>query len=297
MKMPTYRFVATSLELLRELDAIRDSCTESLDADSPVAREHAVACRSGIDPNADYVSMPGVRHHLHLKLYAAREHLLSCLWLIGSDAERTLVNSIQALTRSAVEASATCLWLCSNRITWDERLRRFSQLHLKSTYTSLREAGVDLSDPPDPSTVGQDVSLTMAECDRLINEVKGRGWTCRKGKNKGKTPTVARWVGELPTHSDIMKGASEFIPIDAEMLRAGYSISSRSVHTDPVTVAGGSAEEDELARLSLAAGAISSAFVFYSIAWKLVASWCAAPYPQDAIHNRIDEMFLLLEDS
>ena len=92
MQKPPYGFVATSLELIGELDDIKRNCTEAFDSSSPASAENSVANRSGIDPKLDFVSIPGVRLHLHLKLYAAREHLLSCIYLIGSNAERTLVN-------------------------------------------------------------------------------------------------------------------------------------------------------------------------------------------------------------
>ena len=187
-----------------------------------------------------------------------------------------------------MEASATCLWLCSDQITPEERLRRFSQLHLRSAYTCLKEEGVDPSNPPDRSTVEKDIALTMAECDALIDWVKGRGWTCKKGKNK--EPTVSRWVREVPTFSDLIGEASTIVPVSPEGLRTLHSISSRSVHSDPVTVARGSTAEDELARMSLALDTIATALVFYSIAWKLFASWCSVPYPEDAISHHIAEL-------
>ena len=294
MDKPPYRFVATSLELIGELDSIRDNCTESFDSASPAARENAVANRLGIKPQV-YISIPDARLHLHLKLYAAREHLLSCIYLVGSNAERTLVNSIQALTRSAVEASAACLWLCSNKIPWEERLQRFSQLHLRSAYTCLVEEGIDPNDRPERLLMDQDSILTLDECDTLISEVKGRGWTCTKGKNRGGVPTISKWVRELPSYSELVKEASAIVPISPTMLRTFYSMSSRSVHTDPVTVASGSTEEDESARFGCAAVAMVTAFLFYAMAWKLVASWCSVPFPEDAVWNRITELHRLAE--
>ena len=287
MQKPPYGFVATSLELIGELDDIKRNCTEGFDSSSPASAENSVANRSGIDPKLDFVSIPGVRLHLHLKLYAAREHLLSCIYLVGSNAERTLVNSIQTLARSALEGAVTCLWLCSNKVTWEERLRRFSQLHLKSAYTCLKEEGIDLNSRPDASTAPEKIVLTMEECDTLIKEVKARRWLCKKGKNEGKTPTIRRWVGELPTHSDIMRDAAAIVQVDPETLRVLYSLSSRSVHTDPVTVASGSTEEDEDERLILAVGAITTALMFYELAWRLLASWCAVPYPEDTMRNHV----------
>ena len=260
------------------------TCT-SFKAGSPAAKENEVTTRAGISPNSDFVSVPGVCLHLQLKLYAAREHLLACIGLILSGAERTLVNPIQALTRSATEACATSLWLCSNKITCEERLRRFSQLHLRSAYTCLKDEGIDLNNRPDPTTIHPDIVLTLKECDTIINEVKARGWTCEKGRHKGKAPTIKSWVAELPTLSDLIQDAAEVVSLPADGMRAIYSMSSRSVHTDPVMVAGGSTEEEEMARLSMALDATTTALMFYALAWKLVASWCSVPYPGDAMQE------------
>ena len=288
MQKPPVKLMRAALNLIEELDTIKSDCTEAFDSSSQAAAENTVAIRSGINAKVDLVSIPGVRLHLHLKLYAAREDLLSCIYLIGSNAELTLMNSIQALARSAMEASATCLWLCSNKITWEERLRRHSQLHLKSAYTCLKEEGIDPNNPPDRSTIGEDIILTMEECNTIINWVKGRGWTCKRGRNR--ESTISRWVGELPSYSDLMKEAATIIPVSPEHLRSIYSMYSRSVHTDPVTVAGGSTEEDERARRSIAMAATASALMFYAVAWKLLASWCSVPYPEDAISHHIAEL-------
>lgn len=289
MQKPPADFVASALRAIKCLDGVEVRCGK-FGSSSQAAAENTVATRAGSDPAADIVSITGVHLHLHLKLYAAREHLLSCLLLIGSNAERTPVNSVQALTRSAIESSATCLWLCSNQINWEERLRRFSQLHLKSTYTCLREAGINPNRPPDPSKVPQDIALTLAECDTLIDEVKARGWLCRSGKNKGKAPTAGRWVRELPSYSDLIKDGSSVFPIPPELPRRLYSVSSRSVHTDPVTVAGGSAEGDEIAHLASALSATHGALIFYALALKLVASWSSVTYPEDVIRDRFADM-------
>ncbi len=292
MQKPPVDFLAMALRAINELDDVEFRCRgfESLDLSSPAAKENTAANRAGIDPAADLVSIPGVHLHLHLKLYAAREHLLGCLSLVGSNAERTLVNPVQALARSAVESSATCLWLCSNKITPGERLRRFSQLHLKSAYTSLRDEGIDPNNPPDPSSIPRDLALTLAECDTLIDEVKARGWLCRRGKSKGKTPTVSSWVRELPSYSDLMRDASSIFPMSPEALRCIYSMSSRSVHTDPVTVASGSTEGDEISRLACALSATYGAFAFYATALRLLASWCSVSNPDETICDRFADM-------
>ena len=128
MQKPPVKHLRAALDLIKELDAIKPNCTETFNPSSQAASENTVANRAGMDSTVDLVSIPGARLHLHLKLYAAREHLLACIYLVGSNAERTLVNPIQGSARAALEATATSLWLCSNKITWAERLRRHSQL-------------------------------------------------------------------------------------------------------------------------------------------------------------------------
>lgn len=64
------------------------------------------------------------------------------------------------------------LWLCSNTIRWDERLRRFSQLHLKAAYTVLKATGIDPRNAPGPSTVDKDIILSFGDCHTLIDWVK-----------------------------------------------------------------------------------------------------------------------------
>jgi len=274
VQKPPTPFLEAALDAVRELDCIAPSLScATPTVGSPAGNETIVANQSDIDPQTDLVSIPGVCLHLRLKLCAAREHLLACIWLVRSGAERTLLNPVQALTRSALEASATCIWLCSNQITGEERLRRFSQLHLRSAYTCLKDEGFDATNRPDPATAHADIVLTWDECQTLINEVKARGWVCRKGKHKGKMPTISRWVAELPKFSDMVQDAATVVSLPAEGMRAIYSMSSRSVHTDPVMVAGGSTDDEEQARLSMALDATITALMFYGLAWKLIASW------------------------
>ena len=295
MNKPPVKLVAASLALIRELDSIKDSCTEMFDPSSPAASENAVANRSGMDSTVDLVSIPGIRLHLHYKLYAAREHLLACIYLISSEAERTLVNPIQASARMALEAIATCLWLCSNQINWVERLRRHSQLHLHSTHTSLKEAKLALDAALNISSIereiiANEISKLVSECEAILNWVKDRGWTCRRGKAAGMEPTIGTWVRELPGPTDLVKLGLAILPIPPEGLHAIYSIYSRSVHTDPVTVAGGSTAEDEAARLDIAAGATTNTLMLYELAWRLFAGWCSCPYPEDAIREQLAEL-------
>ena len=174
-----------------------------LDPAAPAIAENTLANRSGIDPTRDLVSIPGVWLHLQLRLHAAREHLVSSLYLTGLAPGRAVVNPATTLARSAVEASAVILWLCSNTITWEERLRRGSQLHLTSAFNCLKAMGIDPRNPPDPSTVDRDIMLSIAECNTLIDWVRARGWTCRRGKQQGKAPTISTWVREVPAYSDL----------------------------------------------------------------------------------------------
>ena len=290
MQKPPAKLMRAVLDLIRELDAIKPNCTETFDPASQAASENTVANRSGMDSTVDLVSIPGARLHLHLKLYAAREHLLACIYLVGSNAERTLVNPIQALTRAALEATATSLWLCSNEITWVQRLKRHSQLHLQSTHTSLKEARLSLENNPSRQAAEEEVAALQAECDAVIDWVKARGWTSRRKNVAGKEPTIGTWVKELPGRTELVKQGLAIVPLPPEVTHGIYSVYSRSVHTDPVTVAGGSTEEDELARLSIAVGALTNTLMFYELAWRLFASWCSVPYPTDAIAHHLAEL-------
>ncbi len=280
------QYMSSGLQAIATLDNVYFD-TNSVRTDSPSEAEDLLSRRDGVDPVTDIVSIPGTRLHLRMKLYAVREHLLGALYLIGSQAERTPANPIEVLARSAMEGSAISLWLCNNHICWDERLRRHSQLHLNSTYTSLREAGIDPSHASNLSERHPAIEETVAECNTIIEWVIGRGWTCRKGKNKGKPPTPARWVKELPSFTEIIQSAADFLPIDPELLRVRYSISSRSVHTDPVTVADDSSEEHERMRVFRALSATSTAIMFYALAWNLVAGWSGVPYPEDDIKRQL----------
>ena len=89
MQKPPVNHIRAALDIIKELDAIKPNCTETFDTSSQAAAENTVANRSGMDSEIDLVSIPGTRLHLHLKLYAAREHLLACIYLVGSNAERT----------------------------------------------------------------------------------------------------------------------------------------------------------------------------------------------------------------
>lgn len=89
------------------------------------------------------------------------------------------------------------------------------------------------------------------------------------------------WARELPSYTEIVRNAADMLSIDPDVLRVLYSISNRSVHTDPVTVADDSSEEHERNRMFRALSTTSTALMFYAHAWHLLASWCAVPYPAD----------------
>ena len=121
------------------------------------------------------------------------------------------MNPVQALARIAMEASAVSLWLCSHNRRWEERLQRFSQLHLRTMVEGLKAMGIYPSDPPDPSTVNKNVTLSIEHCNTLMAWVGSRGWTCRRRKMSGKKPTIRTWVREIPAYSDVMKRAADII--------------------------------------------------------------------------------------
>lgn len=255
-----------------------------LDPKAPAAAENTLANRSGIDPETDFVSIPGAWHYLTLKLHAARQHLACCLQLMGLSPERQVVGPAHTLARSAIEACAVSLWLCSNAIGWEERLQRFSQLHLASVYSCLMAMGFDPRKPPDPSTVDQDVIVSIDECNTLLCWVADRGWTCTKGKKQGKPPTIGTWVAEVPTYSDLMDEASKIVAIPSGELRRLYATYSRSAHTNPVSVIAGPLE-GEAARLASARDAVAIGVALYGIAWGLFAGWCSFSLPEDAAAN------------
>ena len=195
-----------------------------------------------------------------------------------------MVNPATTLARSAVEASAVSLWLCSHKITWEERLQRVSQLHLASAVSCLKAIGIDPGNPPEPSTDEPDITPSIEDCNTLIDWVGSRGWTCTRGKQKGKVPTIQTWAREVPAYSEMMNEASAVVGLPTGVLRQLYSQYSRSVHTDPVTVISGPSEA-ESARLASAHGAIATAAAFYGLAWRQFASWCAVPIPSGALEK------------
>ena len=257
---------------------------EKIDRTAPAIKEDTLADRSGIDPKSDLVSIPAVWHHLQLKLHAAREHLASSLYLVGLSPGHAVANPATTLARSAVEASAVSLWLCSHKITWEERLRRVSQLHLASAVSCLKAMGIDPGKPPEPSTDESNITPSIGDCNTLIDWVASRGWTCTRGKQKGKEPTIKTWAREVPGYSEMMNEASAVVGLPTGVLRQLYAQYSRSVHTDPVTVISGPSEA-ESARMASAHGAIATAVTFYGLAWRQFASWCAVPIPADALET------------
>lgn len=277
------QFAASALSAIKELGTI-DVPFAELAPRAPASVENVLANQSGIDPDNDLVSIPGAWLHLHLKLQASREYLGGGLLLYGSSAGRAVVSPVTALARIAMEASAVSLWLCDHTITWEERLRRFSQLHLKAVFTCLKVMGCDPRDRPDPSTVTKDINLAIEDCHSQIAWVKARGWTCTKGKRRGKEPSIRTWAEEVPSYTSMMKEASVVAGFPHEELRSLYAVFSASVHTNPVTVIGGS-REGELLRLASAPGAISAALGIYGRAWVQVASWCGVPCPDGALEN------------
>lgn len=291
-KPPLLDFVGAALGLLAELDNIEIVPTD-LVSTSAAARGHEAAVLSGIDPTSDPVSVHKVCHHLHLVLDASKEHLLGCFYLLLTEGERTLTNPIQALARISWEASATCLWLCSEKISWEERLRRYSQLRLRSVYTSIKESrGFDTNSASGGSATEQTISVIQAECDSLIEFVHRRGWTCRKGKHSGKQPTAPQWVNELPSYVELVTEAATIFDSIPEQTRSFYSAISRAVHADPITAMLGSTDEDEAIRLHQAMSATGTSLIFYAAAWKFFAHWCSVPFPDEAVSDHFKQMGL-----
>lgn len=281
-KPPPLDFVAAALGLVSELGNIEINPTELVSTSAAAQEDEAAVC-SGIDPTSERVSVPRVCHHLHLTLDASKEHLLAAFILLLGEGERTLGNPIQALARISWEASATCIWLCSNHISWEDRLRRYSQLHLRSAHTSVKESkGFDSESI---SATEQATAEIQAECNSLIEFVHRREWTCRKRRHSSKAPTVAQWVNELPGYSELVMEGAAIVDLVPEQMRTLYSAISRAVHADPITMLLGSADEDESIRLSHTMSAIGTALIFYAAAWKWFAHWCSVPFPEEAVSD------------
>ena len=292
MQEARVEFASIALRMVKELDNIQIGLTD-LEPSSQAARENEASIRWGaVDPTSDPITIPGACVRLLLTAGAAREHLLGSISLLGSNAERTPVNSIQALCRMSLEASSTALWLCSDRISWEQRLRRHSQLRLRSAHTSLTEGETGAIGDPTSADVRQEIEEDKLECDTVMGFVHRRGWTCRKRRNAGKTPTLKQWLDELPNYSDMLMEAAEIASLPPVQMRGLYRIASRSVHADPVLMASGSTDADEASRLSLAVVATGTTLMFYGVACKWIASWCSIPYPHEAIasyHSQLDQ--------
>ena len=98
---------------------------------------------------------------------------------------------LRAVVPLNVEASATSLWVCSHQISLSERLRRFSQLHLRSVDICLRGSGI--------TTDAALTRLSLPQSTRRSRKAmsSSRGWRCGEGRNANKDPTLKRWVAEF----------------------------------------------------------------------------------------------------
>ena len=283
---PPVGFLTSAAELLAMLDGVQVS-PMNLAVGSQAAKENAVGVQSGIDPEFDMVSASGVCLQLDSRLRAAREHLLSCLTLMTFAGERTPANSVDTLSRSALEGSAICLWLCSNQITWEERLKRFSQLHLRMTRDCLKDSGINPHECPNSGELEPGPLAILNECNSHVEWVQERGWVCNKGKQKGKIPTLSSWINELPSYSDTIKEAAHLVGLDPEEIKSLYGIASKAAHTDPITVADDSSEAHENIRIRRSQDSISLALLFYSLAKGALANWCDVPSPGEEVLHRV----------
>ena len=132
-------------------------------------------------------------------------------------------SSALSLMRIAVEASATCMWIADPNLDLDMRLRRASQLGVRS----LAESASRILDQdvvvPEFNRHPSDLSREMIET--IIGWTRARGWTCANGK----TITARLWKNEMPGYKKLVGLASEETPETGE---STYSWLSAAIHSD-----------------------------------------------------------------
>ena len=111
-----------------------------------------------------------------------------------------------ALTRSLIEASATCSWLVDPELDLDTRLRRTNQMLVRDCKEILRilPDGTETT----PRLVSVDPIL-KAECEKVrdaaLQWARAQGWKCGKDKEI----SLRRWIGEIPSHTEAVALAGQ----------------------------------------------------------------------------------------
>ena len=133
--------------------------------------------------------------------------------------------SALALMRIAVEASATCVWITDSDLDLDMRLRRASQLIVRTFDESANRFLNEDAVVPGYDMHPRDFYKKMIEA--VIGWARDRGWKCANGK----AITARLWKNEIPGYKRLVGLASE------ETTEAGestYSWLSGAIHSDAI---------------------------------------------------------------
>ena len=135
-----------------------------------------------------------------------------------------------SLTRSLIEASADCLWLADPTLNLDTRLRRTSQMFVRAYGEILRLLPDPQETTPRFLSIDPGAKATCLEArDAALKWAIAQGWTC----GNGKTITPARWIGEIPSHKELVALAAQGEP---DYWKDVYSMLSGATHSQPLLV-------------------------------------------------------------
>ena len=147
---------------------------------------------------------------------------------VALDTGSTVRWSSLSLTRSLIEASADCLWLTDPALDLDTRLRRTSQAFVRACDEMLRILPDRQQTTPrflsiDPTAQ----TICLSARDAALKWAIAQGWTCRNGK----TITRARWIGEIPSHTQKVALVDQE---ETDYWKDVYSILSGATHSHPL---------------------------------------------------------------
>ena len=192
---------ALHLALTRALDSVADCFEGRQDEPESVCSQQTEACERGYAPIDDHKTTLN-----HTSSFAFNLILSGVDYLKG--ATRATMNigsglrwSPLALTRSLVEASADCIWLIDPALDLETRLRRTNQMLVRACGEMLLMMPGDQEITPRFVSIDPIVRATSLEVrDAALRWAIAQGWTCANGKEI----TRARWIGEIPSHKELV---------------------------------------------------------------------------------------------
>lgn len=136
-----------------------------------------------------------------------------------------------ALTRSLIEASADCLWVVDPVLKLDERLRRTNQMLVRTCNEMLRLLPDSQETTPRLLLVDPVVRTTCKDTrDAALKWADAQGWKCRNGK----TISCSRWIGEIPSRTEMVALAGQE---DPDIWKDVYRMLSGAIHSQPTLLA------------------------------------------------------------